>query len=435
VWSHEDRGYDCAVAQAVPETTEYVARVAEDLLADADAMLEEMNAAIFQTSPVLSGDATIEAETIASTRANMLRWLRAMASHPGQPVPEGLPPEALDLARSLVRRGIELDALLHAYRRGQNVAWRRWMETAAATVPQGPELIELLDVSSELMFSYVDQVIGGVLGQVQREREDLVGGALARRTATVRLILDGAPVDRDSAGAQLGYELARRHTAMVLWTEPPGLVQGALERAASALARAAGAGRPLTIPAGTSALWAWIGTADADPDPRALRAALASAEPNVRAVTGPTRGGITGFRRSHAAAIAAQRLVAGGDGERLTTHREVEVVALAGQDAEQVAEFVASVLGPLGAPGDPAVARLRETVRVWLDEGEHAPRTAERLNTHRNTVLHRVARAEELIGHPIAERRLAVALALELAARMGSRALGRNAARFAEFAP
>jgi DNA-binding PucR family transcriptional regulator len=151
---------------------------------------------------------------------------------------------------------------------------------------------------------------------------------------------------------------------------------------------------------------------------------MSSAEPNVRAVTGPTRRGMTGFRRSHAAALAAQRLVAGGEGERLTTHREVEVVALAGQDQEQVAEFVASVLGGLGA-GDDTAARLRDTVRVWLEEGEHAPRTAERLNTHRNTVLHRIARAEELLGHPIGDRRLAVALALELSARLGSRALGR----------
>ena len=412
------------MAQSTGSAEQHVAAVAEQLLGDADAMLDEMNAAIFRTSPVLAADATLEAETIASSRANMVRWLGAMASHPGEPVPTDLPPEALDLARSLVRRGIELEVLLHAYRRGQNVAWRRWMETAAATVPDGQDLIELLDVSSALMFGFVDSVIGGVLAQVQREREELFGGALAQRTATVRLILDGAPVDRERAGGQLGYELARRHTAVVLWTEPPGLVQGALERAATALARAAGAGRPLTLPAGTSALWAWIGT-DSDPDPRALRAALASAEPNVRAVTGPTRRGMTGFRRSHAAAIAAQRLVAGGDGERLTTHREVEVVALAGQDEEQVAEFVSSVLGPLGAPGDPTAARLRETVRVWLDEGEHAPRTAERLNTHRNTVLHRVARAEELLGHPIGDRRLAVALALELAARLGSRALGR----------
>jgi DNA-binding PucR family transcriptional regulator len=410
----------------VAQTTEdYVAQVAEGLLADAESMLEEMNAAIFETSPALAGDPTIEAETVASTRANMLRWLAAMASHPAEPLSEDLPPEALDLARSLVRRGIEFDALLHAYRRGQNVAWRRWMERAAATVPEGPELIEVLDVSSAAMFSYVDQVVSGVLATVESERTDLLGGALAQRTATVRLILDGAPVDRDSASRQLGYELSRRHTAVVLWAEPPGLVQGALERAAGALAQAAGGGRPLTLPAGTSALWAWIGS-DRDPDPRALRDALDGGEPHVRAVTGPTRRGMTGFRRSHAAAIAAQRLVAGGDGERLTTYREVEVVALAGQDEEQVAEFVASVLGPLAA-SDPATARLRETVRVYLEEGEHGPRAAERLNAHRNTVLNRVGRAEELLGHPIGERRLAVALALELTSRLGARALPRSA--------
>lgn len=413
------------MAQGEQTTQELVGLVAEQLMQDADALLEEIHGAIFETSPVLRSDATIEAETRASDRANLMRWLTAMTSHPGEPVSEDVPPEALDLARSLVRRGIELDALLHAYRRGQNVAWRRWMERAAATVPEGPQLIELLQLSSELMFSYVDTVVAGVLAQVQIEREELLGGALAQRTATVRLILDGAPVDRERASRQLGYDLARGHTAVVLWAEPPGLVQGALERAATALARACGSGRPLMLPAGTSALWGWLGSED-DPDPRALRAAMVDAEPNVRAVTGPTRRGMTGFRRSHAAALAAQRLVAGGTGERLTTHREVEVIALAGQDQEQVVEFVASVLGPL-ADGTEATARLRETLRVFLDEGEHGPRAAKRLNTHRNTVLHRVARAEELLGHPIADRRLAIALALELAGRLGPRALGRPA--------
>jgi DNA-binding PucR family transcriptional regulator len=404
------------------QARELVGRVAREMLADADVLTEEVNAAIFEASPVLASDATIDAETRASTRANLMRWLSAMASHPGEPVSSDLPPEALDLARSLVRRGIELETLLHAYRRGQNVAWRRWMERAAATVSEGPELIELLDVASELMFSYVDQVVDGVLTQVQREREDLLGGELARRAATARLILDGAPVDQPRASRQLGYELARRHPAVVLWAEPSGQVQGALERAATALARAVGAGRPLTLPAGTSALWAWLGT-DADPDEHALRSAMAATDEHVRAVTGPTRPGMTGFRRSHAAAIAAQRLVAGGAGARLTTHSEVEVVALAGQDEDQVVEFVANALGPLAA-ADATAARLRETLRVYLEEGEHGPRAAARLNTHRNTVLHRVARAEELLGHRVAERRLAIALALELVNRLGTRVLG-----------
>ena len=42
---------------------------------------------------------------------------------------------------------------------------------------------------------------------------------------------------------------------------------------------------------------------------------------------------------------------------------------------------------------------------------------------HRNTVLHRVARAEELLGHPVADRRLALAVALELSHRLGPRAV------------
>ncbi len=59
-------------------------------------------------------------------------------------------------------------------------------------------------------------------------------------------------------------------------------------------------------------------------------------------------------------------------------------------------------------------------MRVYLDEGGNAPRAAARLNTHRNTVLARVARAEEILGHPVGERRLALALALELTARLGA---------------
>jgi len=408
------------------ETADLVSRVAEQLIERGDELIEEMTAAIFDASPVLAADATIEAETVASTASNFSRWMSAMVSHPGEPVSDDLPPEALDLARSMVRRGIELEALMHAYRRGQNIAWRRWMEAAAEIVPPGPELIDLLEVSSGLMFGYVDRIVDGLLKQVAHEREELLGGAIAQRTATVRLILDGAPVETERASRQLGYELNRRHTAVVVWAEPPGMVQGALERAAHALARAAGGGRPLILPAGTSALWAWIGT-DSDPDPRLLREAMADIESHVRAVTGPTRRGMTGFRRSHAAAIAAQRLVAGGSGERLTTHREVEVVALAGQDPEQVVEFVHSVLGPLAADDEPT-ERLRETVRVFLEEGENGPRAAERLHAHRNTVLNRVARAEELIGHPLADRRLAIGLALELVARLGPRALRRGGA-------
>jgi DNA-binding PucR family transcriptional regulator len=99
------------------------------------------------------------------------------------------------------------------------------------------------------------------------------------------------------------------------------------------------------------------------------------------------------------------------------------MVALAGQDQEQAAQFMSSVLGPLGAD-DATAARLRETVRIYLDEGGNAPRAAERLHAHRNTVLHRVGRAEELLGYRVGERRLALSLALELEHRLGPRLHG-----------
>ena len=99
-------------------------------------------------------------------------------------------------------------------------------------------------------------------------------------------------------------------------------------------------------------------------------------------------------------------------------------MVLTAHDAERAAEFVAATLGPLAAE-TPSAARLRETLRVFLDEAENAPRAAARLHTHRNTVLQRVARATELLGHRPGERRLAVELALELCHQLGPRVLSR----------
>lgn len=143
---------------------------------------------------------------------------------------------------------------------------------------------------------------------------------------------------------------------------------------------------------------------------------------------GPLRDGVTGFRRSHSAALAAQRLLADNpDGEQLTAYRDIEAVVLASQDQQRMGEFITSTLGALRGI-DPAQGTLRTTLRVYLDEGGNAARTAARLHTHRNTVLHRIARAEALLGYPVAEHRLAVSLALELLHHLGDRAL-RNASQ------
>jgi DNA-binding PucR family transcriptional regulator len=403
-----------------PSIAQLMGDVAELLYADVDELIGEMDAAVADAAPALAADAAIAAEMSASNRANTMRLLTALIRRDGQPPSRDVPPEALDVARTVVRRGIDIDVVFHAYRRGQNLAWQRWLAYAGRSVAPGPELVQLLELSSQLMFEYVDNAIGQVLAEAQHEREEVLGGALARRAETIRLILDGAPIDAHRASERLGYELGRRQTALVLWAEPADDIQGALESAATILAKAVGARRPLTLAAGASTLWAWLGSDD-DADADALRQALGRAERGVRVAVGPTKAGITGFRRSHVAALAIHGLLAGHPGsDRLALYRELEVTALAAQDMDRAAEFVSTTLGSLAAD-TPSAARLRDTLRVYLDEADNAPRAAARLHTHRNTVLQRVARAGELLGYRPGERRLEVRLALELAHQLGTR--------------
>ncbi len=403
--------------------SELIGAIARRMLANEDELVRDMDAAAIELVPVFGADAAIAAEVSASNRANLHRFL-TVAQHADSRPPVDVPPEALDIARTLVRRGLEFDAIFQGYRAGQQLAWQRWLEAASHVVEPGPEFAAVLEASLALLFKYVDDVLSRVLAEAQREREEILGGALARRTETVRLILDHAPIDERTASSRLGYELSRRHTAVVLWAEAR-VPHGALESASELLARATGARRPLTMVAGTSALWVWIGT-EVEPAIADLRAAFAESPTSIRAAVGPTERGILGFRRSHDAAVGVHRLLTGQpEGERFATYAELEVTALAAHDERRAAEFVAATLGPLAAD-EPNAARLRESLRVFLDEADNAPRAAARLHTHRNTVLQRIARATELLGHDVGERRLALALALELAHRLGPRVLVRS---------
>jgi DNA-binding PucR family transcriptional regulator len=400
-----------------PDVVRRIGEIAALQLRAADEHADEITAAILESAPVLNEDASLSAEMYASTRANVRRFLSQQVAYPGQPPPPDIPPEALDLARSMVRRGVDLGVLSNSYRRGQNVAWQQWMKTALDVAPT-EELAELLSASSMLVFSFVDNVLGGLVAQIEREREELLGGALARREQVLRLLLDGAPLEQHSASATLGYELGRMHTAFIVWGEPGQVTESELEKAATAIALAAGVVRPLRFSASASALWGWLGS-DAELDITPLRAAAEMLTGTARAVTGATRRGTTGFRQSHDDAIATQRLLRSRpNDDRFTAYRDVEVITLLAGDEQRLREFIAETLGPLTAPGATA-ARLRETLRIYLQEADNAAATAVRLNTHRNTVLHRVARAQELLGQPLAPRRLAMSVALEAAHRLG----------------
>ena len=132
---------------------------------------------------------------------------------------------------------------------------------------------------------------------------------------------------------------------------------------------------------------------------------------DIRVAIGPCAEGIDGFRRSHFDAITTQQMMARLQSpQRVAFFADVELVALITGDTDRATEFVHHTLGDLESAG----SEVQEYVRVFVDEQCNASRAAARLYTHRNTLLRRLARADELLPRPLAERSVNVAVALEV---------------------
>ena len=119
--------------------------------------LDELNKATLtpEYMQTVAGDPVLAEAVRQSNRSNRLHWAAANISHPGEPVQPNLGPESLTIARYLIRRGLDESTAVDAYRIGQNVAWRAWMQIAFALTSDQDELHELLDVSARSIASWM----------------------------------------------------------------------------------------------------------------------------------------------------------------------------------------------------------------------------------------------------------------------------------------
>ncbi len=349
----------------------------------------------------IADDPVLAAATRRANLANLRHWAAANVSHPGRRVPANTGSELLEPARDLVRRGLD-ESALEAYRTAQGVVWRRWMQICFDLAPAPAQLRELLDVSALSIATFIDDTVAAVSARMTAERAELTRGAHAERRAVVTLLLEGAPIARSRAEAQLGYQLTGPHTAVIIWTGS-GAASDRLGAAADAVARASGATRRLTVVAGASALWVWL------PVDTRLTADLA-AHPDVRVAVGRPGADVDGFRRSHLDAVTTQRMLTRLTSPQQVAHYDdVQLTALLTAQPDEADEFLADTLGDLLT----ADADTRTAVLTYIRELGSTSRTAERLFTHRNTVLRRLARADELQPRPLSENVVGVAAALE----------------------
>lgn len=376
--------------------------------------LEELDRAVLAANPVMAADPELAAAVSRSNRANLFFWGAANVRDPGAPVPPNTGPEPLTIARELVRRGLDTFAL-DAYRVGEGVAWRRLLEIAFELTSDPAELHEMLDVCSRSVSAFVDATLAGIAAQIDLERDELTRGTHAERRETVALLLEGAPIPRQRAETRLGYALSGTHTAAVIWSDDASGDLSGLDRAAEAFGQACGDPRPLSVLASSATRWVWAAGKTDDVD---LLSRAARAFSGVRIAIGPAEKGLDGFRRSHFDAITTQQMMARlHSAQQIGRFTDVELVALITAEPDRAAEFVTHTLGSL----ETADTELRETVRIFVNEQCNASRAAARLYLHRNTLLRRLARADELLPRPLAETSVGVAVALDVLRWHGNR--------------
>lgn len=385
------------------------------------ALTARVNATIEAQVPEMVSDAAVRADLEASTRANMYTYFTGVGAR-AAPIDIKAPDAARDLGRSLAQRNLDADVLLAVYRQGVHALWRDVMRDVGRAELDDDLRMRILD----FLWDHLSRVIEFVLEDLVREHADQLArqahGAFAQRIETIQSILRGDDVDTASATRVLGHHLLHHQLALALWSDrrERSDVEKDLSDLARRLAAAVDAPPPLTMPCGPAALWAWIAT-PAEPD-LVLLAKAVEEDTGLLVAAGHPIPGVAGFRESHSEALRAQDIAErSGTGRHLTLFRDVELISLLSSDTEAMRALVRRELGALAAR-DESAERLRRTALAYLEAGS-AARAADILAMHKNTILYRIQQIEELLEHPIEERRLEVEVALRVVEMYGAAAL------------
>jgi DNA-binding PucR family transcriptional regulator len=360
--------------------------------------------------PEIQADPLLVDELHRSTRSH---WRSFVASLVSPQAPVQLPAPAADLARTLARRGLELGVLLKIYRVGNRYLWQYFIELVDELPDDGPTRDETLVFLWTRGGVWLDESIEQLIQVFYEERERALEGRIARRVEIIEALLGGRSISATRATEMLSHALSHHQTAFVLWIEEPlPEAVSAMQAAAQAVATALGAPRPLTMSGSSRELWCWAATPVVPDVAARLGPAWQEQFRDVHLAVGSPARGVAGFRTSHQEARAVQRLVvSAGRAPGVLRYDEVDLLCLTGGEPDALARVAGKELGGLAADSK-SLTQVRETLLVYLTSGSNVEATAERLYVHRNTVRYRLNRAEELIGHSLAERTAHLELAL-----------------------
>ena len=333
------------------------------------------------------------------------------------------PTAALEQARRIAQQGLPVNVLVRIYRLGQrSFTHLAFGELQRIDVPLDARAT-IVERITETLFAYVDWMSQQVIEVYEEERERWLETRNSVRALHVREVLAGRQsVDIDSAITAIRYPLRWHHVALVVWYpaatgEADELAR--MQRFVRELGVAVQAGAaPLFIAADRSTGWAWLSFQVApDGIVAAVRELSIQHRDSPSVAMGSPAAGVKGFRRSHAQAVAIRSVVLARKDTKPTVVADSDpglaAAALVCGNIDDARAWVAEVLGGLAADTD-SDARLRETFRVFLNNGASYTLAAEQLALHFNTVKYRLGRALARRGRPITDDRFDVELALLL---------------------
>lgn len=333
------------------------------------------------------------------------------------------PTAALEYARRLAQHGVPVHALVRAYQIGQRRLHELVFAEVMMTDLEPAVAMAVVEKMSTTMFGYIAWISQQVVEVYEQERERWLENQHTIRAVRVREILASKTiVDVDAATSAIRYPLRWHHLAVVIWYREASTAAdelARLQRFLGDLGQAAGATADRLFVAANQTLgWGWLSFRAAAPDAveKARRFALSHADsPSIG--IGAIAAGVDGFRRSHQQAARAHSVAVarGQPGQSViaATDPGLSAAALLAGDLDVARDWVVEVLGDL-AGDDENDARLRETLHVFLSNGDSYKLTAEKLHLHVNTVKYRITRACARRGRAIGADRLNVELALLL---------------------
>jgi len=395
----------------MPSTRALAARLAADRQQE---MADEMYDFIAPALPAMRQDDALT-RLAKGTCLSIVELMLAMMEH-GIPADRADPPVvAVEYACLIADRGLPLGDLLRAYRLG-HACFARMMIDAITDLEQNPsELASAVRETERFMFALVD-VVSSRIGAIYIEQcQRLNSRTASQRRDVVHALLESAQIDIKRAEQSLGHRLTGPQLAFICWTDSD---TAGLQRAVTSMQEVLNAPRPLLLAVDDLTLSGWFDMSRVDL--QRIDNLASTAGTDIHVALGPVLPGVSGFRRSRGAAERVKRVVglAQRQAPTLTAWADVALVDALSTDLDVARELVRNELGALARVSDESEI-LRHTAQAFVVSGFSYTAVAACLHIHRNTVLQRVRKAQELRGMPLTERPAELLAALALTDAIG----------------